>query len=74
MCVRRSQATPPYKSNPHKFYEELRPALQGLEYNKRPDGYEYDETKAAVVKATTDLIEHLLQVAESGRASPPEKL
>jgi len=73
MCVRRSQATPPYKSNPHKFYEELRPALQGLEYNRLADGYAYDETKAAIVKATTNLVEHLLMVMETGRSTKPEE-
>ena len=67
-----------YKTNPHQFYKELRPAIHGLAYIKREHndsiGYEYDPDRGPIVDASCDLIEHLLQVAESGRSTPPEKL
>lgn len=72
-----------YKTNPHQFYKELRPAIHGLAYIKKTNtihgggveyGYEYDPDRGLIVDAVCDLIEHLLQVAESGRATPLEKL
>ena len=60
------------KENREQFYRELRPAIHGLAYIKKPDGYEYDETKGAIVDATCELIEYLLMVAESGRGTPLE--
>jgi hypothetical protein len=64
------------KKNREQFYRELRPAIHGLAYTKKPDGtssgYEYDETKGAIVDATCELIEYLLMVAETGRGTPLE--
>ena len=46
---------------PSKYYDLLLPGIRGLEYNKDGEGYAYDESKAAVVAATVNLIEYLLQ-------------